>query len=712
MPKRKLDTTDTRDGSPKRPSAPASDSVVANSYFSDSSLNYRAPCTSGEGRMCDIFRDLRIWNEFLWPVGLELREYCPAELSLLEMRDGHVASEVPQRKQDAATLFQHLLTYHRCLISLELNGCIFTDHYQLICDALSQSPSLRELKLCLPSINTRALQKFTAALPLQNHLEQLECRLPRLDQTFCEGLSEFLGSTVSLTTFTLNVPVLMAHEGRILFQGLKRNATITTFSLKTHMKPYLNSHGNEFAEYLRDNQTLRTLILSTKQPIDHVEQRLIMHSLFRTTTLSEVKLVGFTMDDHNSGLVALLLRKNQSLRKFRMVKCSLYSDGYPPKSVNTHFWPAAVRENKTLEKLTMELSCFNLEQCRSLFEALKYNTTLKNITVERIRPEDAVEICRAMRETGVRERFFLGNPFTVQDPGATLTECRDLSSLDIDSRVLSEFDRFRTALRLLPSCAHVTSLSLVEREELFGNNVTNGLIAQYIAGTTVLRELTLTFVSRIWDPVDRVERALVQALSVNRSIRRLYINGLCFDESETQLLAETLQSTRTLHDLSFYPEDQQSTVSLVQKLSPNFSTNYTLLGLHVHRHEAVHCDLFTIDDVLGRNASLVSRAAQFVSGRRRRYLAAAAELVHSNSGLVELIRDVTCVNEDEVLSQIRNSLKSYSELDDFMRLAGVVKCGVTCHVRDDGEKQLADIGRDCWLCIRQYLKMGDILDEQ
>ncbi|KAH7984838.1 hypothetical protein HPB52_024501 [Rhipicephalus sanguineus] len=657
MPKRKLDTT--RDGSPKRPSAPASDSVVANSYFSDSSLNYRAPCTSGEGRMCDIFRDLRIWNEFLWPVGLELREYCPAELSLLEMRDGHVASEVPQRKQDAATLFQHLLTYHRCLISLELNGCIFTDHYQLICDALSQSPSLRELKLCLPSINTRALQKFTAALPLQNHLEQLECRLPRLDQTFCEGLSEFLGSTVSLTTFTLNVPVLMAHEGRILFQGLKRNATITTFSLKTHMKPYLNSHGNEFAEYLRDNQTLRTLILSTKQPIDHVEQRLIMHSLFRTTTLSEVKLVGFTMDDHNSGLVALLLRKNQSLRKFRM-----------------------------------------------------YNTTLKNITVERIRPEDAVEICRAMRETGVRERFFLGNPFTVQDPGATLTECRDLSSLDIDSRVLSEFDRFRTALRLLPSCAHVTSLSLVEREELFGNNVTNGLIAQYIAGTTVLRELTLTFVSRIWDPVDRVERALVQALSVNRSIRRLYINGLCFDESETQLLAETLQSTRTLHDLSFYPEDQQSTVSLVQKLSPNFSTNYTLLGLHVHRHEAVHCDLFTIDDVLGRNASLVSRAAQFVSGRRRRYLAAAAELVHSNSGLVELIRDVTCVNEDEVLSQIRNSLKSYSELDDFMRLAGVVKCGVTCHVRDDGEKQLADIGRDCWLCIRQYLKMGDILDEQ
>ncbi|KAL1416721.1 hypothetical protein MTO96_027617 [Rhipicephalus appendiculatus] len=383
-----------------------------------------------------------------------------------------------------------------------------------------------------------------------------------------------------------------------------------------------------------------------------------------------------------------------------------------PKSARTRPWIAAIRKNKTLEKLTMELSCFSAAQCRSLFEVLKSNASLKNFSVERMQPVDAAEICRAMRETGVRERFFFGNPFVVS--GVTLTRCKDLSSVVVDSSLLSEFDRFRIALRVLPSCAHVTTLSLAVREELFDNRVMNAMISQYIAGTTALRKLTLSVDYRIWDPEDRFEMALVRALSVNKSIRRLCIYGLCFNESETQVLAETLQSTRTLCNVSFYPKDQQSTASLFQKLSPNFSSNYMLVGLNVYRHQAAHCDLFIIDDVVHRNVSLVARAAHFVIGfgTRRRYLAAAAELVYRNTGLVELVRELTYVDEDEALSMIKNSLKSFSELDDFMRLAGVVEYGVSCHRRDDGQKQLVDIGRDCWLCIRQYLKVGDIRDEQ
>ncbi|KAH7943678.1 hypothetical protein HPB52_009883 [Rhipicephalus sanguineus] len=711
MPKRKLETTDTRDDSPKRPSAPASDLVLANSYFSDSSLNYRAPCTSRKGRLCNIFRDLRIWNEFFWQVCLELCELSPEKLSLIQIRGAPIASEVPKRKHEAATLLRHLLTYHRCLVSVDLNGCMFTEHHQ-ICDALTESPSLRELKVCLPSKNTCVLQSANAALPLQKHLPEPEWRFTSLEQTFCEGISEFLRSAVSLETFILNTPVLMAHEGRIIFQGLKRNATITTLSLNASISPYLHTHGNDFAEYLCDNQTLRTLILATNHPNDHFELRLIMLSLCRTTTLSEVKLVGFAIDDVNSRAVALLLSKNESLRAFHMVNCSLYSDGYLPESIRTRPWVAAFRKNKTLEKLTMELSCFSVKQCKSLFKALKSNTSLKNITVERLRPTEEAEVCRAMRETGVQERFLLRNHCVVQDPAMTLTGCKDLSCIDLDSRILGEFDRFRTALRLLPSCSHVTSLTLALWEELFDDNLTNSLIAQYIAGTRVLRVLTLKFVSGIWDPADRVEKALVQALSVNKSIRRLSINGLCLDESEIQVLAETLKSSRTLCNVSFYSKDQQSTISLVQKLSPNFSANYTLLSLHMHRHEVVQGDLFTIDDVLRRNVSLLMLAAHFVMGTRRRYLAAAAELVHSNPRLEEMVRAVDSVSHDEVRSRIRNSLKSYSELDDFMRLAGVVKYGVTCHARDDGQTQLVDIGRDCWLCIRQYIKMGDILDEQ
>ncbi|KAL1483066.1 hypothetical protein MTO96_002136 [Rhipicephalus appendiculatus] len=124
-------------------------------------------------------------------------------------------------------------------------------------------------------------------------------------------------------------------------------------------------------------------------------------------------------------------------------------------------------------------------------------------------------------------------------------------------------------------------------------------------------------------------------------------------------------------------------------------------------------DWFTVADVISRNCSLVTRAAHFVvMGTRLKYCAEAVEQMHSNPGLVEKVRELACVDEDEAASRIKKSLRSFSELDDFMRIVGVVKYGATCQSRDDGQTQLVDIGRDCWLYIRQYVKVGDILDEQ
>ncbi|KAL3236842.1 hypothetical protein MRX96_022098 [Rhipicephalus microplus] len=370
-----------------------------------------------------------------------------------------------------------------------------------------------------------------------------------------------------------------------------------------------------------------------------------------------------------------------------MVRCSLYTDAYPPRSVIFRPWLTAFRKNKTLEKLTMELSCFSLEHCRSLFEALKFNASLRNITVERIQPASAAVISRNMRDTGVRERFFFSSPCYVDNPCVELMECKDLSNVAVHASVFTNSDSFRTTLCVLPLCAHVTSLSLTVRKEFFDWNQ-NG------------------------DYANHDESVLVRALDSNKSIRRLCITGISFNESETQVLTETLQSTRTLCYFSYYPRDQQSTVSLFQKLSPNLSLNYTILELNGYMHQVDHHDLFIIDDVLDRNVSLVARAAHFVTGTRHRYLAVASELVHSSPGLVESVGKLASVDEGEARSRIKNSLKSFSELDDFMHLAGVVKYGVGCHKRDDGQKQLVDIGRDCWLCIRQYVKVGDIRDEQ
>ncbi|KAL1472896.1 hypothetical protein MTO96_022674 [Rhipicephalus appendiculatus] len=191
------------------------------------------------------------------------------------------------------------------------------------------------------------------------------------------------------------------------------------------------------------------------------------------------------------------------------------------------------------------------------------------------------------------------------------------------------------------------------------------LTARYILRTKVLRELKLVIEFSVNPAADRSRRELVRALCVNESINRLSIENVFADETEAGMLADSLRASQTLVDVSVYGM-QQRTSWLIRKLSPNFSTNYTLLGMHHFRitrgeFDQFGDDLFTVQNVVCRNWSLVTRAAQFVTGARHRYCAAAAELVHSNPGLAEKVRELASVDEEEALSRINASMKSFNE---------------------------------------------------
>ncbi|KAL3225251.1 hypothetical protein MRX96_025934 [Rhipicephalus microplus] len=158
------------------------------------------------------------------------------------------------------------------------------------------------------------------------------------------------------------------------------------------------------------------------------------------------------------------------------------------------------------------------------------------------------------------------------------------------------------------------------------------------------------------------ELALVNALSVNKSICRLFIMGLCFDETEIQMLAEMVQSSRRMYELTFYPDNYESAVLLLSKLSHSIRSNYTLLYLRLSKRQDLGQNWFTIVDVKRRNFALVMRAAHFVMGMKHKYCAEAVELVHFNPRLVEKVRELALADENEALSRIRKSLKSFSEV--------------------------------------------------
>ncbi|KAL1484466.1 hypothetical protein MTO96_032561 [Rhipicephalus appendiculatus] len=183
--------------------------ALENSHFSASKLNYSTPCTSREGRLCNIFEELPLWNEFLWPVGFELRELSPGQLSLELHR--WIFRFVEEKIKDAATLLHHLLTHHHCVESLDLSGHTFHDHHKLISDSLRRTHGLRKLKLRLTICDTNVAQLLTPVFPHLNQLEELELSGAPFNRTSMESLSEFLANTRSLST--LNIAGLSTEGG-------------------------------------------------------------------------------------------------------------------------------------------------------------------------------------------------------------------------------------------------------------------------------------------------------------------------------------------------------------------------------------------------------------------------------------------------------------------------------------------------------------------
>ncbi|KAH7947455.1 hypothetical protein HPB52_012184 [Rhipicephalus sanguineus] len=699
----------------------------AKGCFSGSAIDCQRPCTSDEGRLCDIFRELALWNEFFWHVCLELRELSPGQLSLVETYGAIVPCGMTKQKQQAATLLYHLLTLHRCIVSVKLNADIIEVHDQLICDALRQSSSLIKLDMggC-GYVDKTASYRIIAVLPHLTKLRELELGILHFGYASSERFSEFLASTCSLRTLIMTGEFFKWDHAPKVARGLKQNVTITTLSLNTSAVEDFWSSRDDISAYFHEASTLRALsVTALFDPKDKACD--IVEPLFFNNTISELNLANFHINIGDTQLISKLLIQNRTLRSLNFVNCVykpapqydadtcvIYTESFGYVSSRIYPWVVALTKNNTLEELTLSLSWYDVEEWWSFFKALASNASLQKINVSQFPRQDVTEIFRAMRGTGVQERFLVGAHHVFEDTVVALTECKQLSCIEVDSTILLRVEPLLTAPCLMQSCSHMTSLCMVFEKQLSTVTVSS-LIAQCIIGAMAVRALDLTFCNNcpIWLADHRIQRALVQAVSVNITIHSLHIWGLRFDETETQILADTLQSSRTLCEFYFHPHDDESTLSFVRKLSPIVSSNYTLLGLHLTKCVDLGGEFFTMAEVVRRNNSLVTRATHFVTGTRsHKYCAEALELVHSTPGLVARLQNSTSVDENQAVVRIRKSLNNFSELDDFMRVTGVVKDRVTCHPRDDGKMQLADLNRDCWLYIRRYLMVSDIRDAQ
>ncbi|KAL1469511.1 hypothetical protein MTO96_041036 [Rhipicephalus appendiculatus] len=218
----------------------------------------------------------------------------------------------------------------------------------------------------------------------------------------------------------------MSYESAvIMLKGLKRNTTIRTLSVNTTMISPFTHCGVLFADYLSETRTLRTLTVNYRGLTDFDEVPLMIGWLLRNRTLSELNVIGFAFSDYDVDILAGLLCQNRNLRRFKLVFPSFFScDNAWTRRVDP--WVMVLSENKTLEELTLNVS-WNAADSRSLFMKLASNASLKT-TVTKVRDKECAEVCQALRETGVQERFSVCSHVISEHNVFALTGCKELSA--------------------------------------------------------------------------------------------------------------------------------------------------------------------------------------------------------------------------------------------------------------------------------------------
>nr|XP_054923901.1 uncharacterized protein LOC126525890 isoform X3 [Dermacentor andersoni] len=408
--------------------------------------------------------------------------------------------------------------------------------------------------------------------------------------------------------------------------------------------------------------------------------------------------------DHRRGLNRILLeaclelredRRGQSRGDALIAVVEAASCGYVLLGVDEDLLKSKPLD--LVERLLAEHRCitaieFNAssKQRRSLLSAVKRNCSLKSVTIcgTFIGADDAAFMCEVIKSCSHLESL----AFKVHDFEKEYTVNTRLfgRSLDLDWHHLTALDVAKLSIsareassliRALTGNKTITDLRVGESVFGYRDEASNALFASYLAkeGST-LQKLTLK--SSVYYDGELLLREL--------------INVFCNMNTLEELNADITVKNREL-----FGQDGVTRSCSVHRAE-------ALAGESIDKNSA----LADILETTRRNASAVFAAAQFVLGQEDGVEGARSiELMHDHPRLLEMVSegaDVTKAAAKEMISSalLRVGLLS---LDEFMRMTGVVKQKTQCFAHPGARRQLSDLNLDCWLHIRRFLKIADVL---
>lgn len=680
------------------------------SVLTSRTIDHSIGCTHSDTQACHILGDLKLWNEFLWIVHLELKEVVPGKLGIVHQL-GCNWKMVPDTQRSHAFILLHwLLKNHRCIEVLELKETPFDTDLHLIGDALRHHIGIKKLKVSHFDWVPKA---FVASLSTLPRLEKLKLCDVTLTWHALVELQRSLKEVTSLRSLELDVRELNPRNEVGLLSALE-NCPATALRIPG----WCLDNGAMFAEFLAQNTKLKELTIDCiASERERTNEMLDLFGALRTNkVLEKLYLPYCSLQPSEGAFLAQVLAENCSLRVLQVET----ADGDEPRAFaelierngglqeleiggmyRISELAGCIRKNTTLRKLCLQGAHMCMEEMESFLGALADNESLDLVRLGNVFEVFPGDFHRLLENKGLEKRVhydcYLSEPpiHTSNKRSSTNLE-RVFFDLQHNEEDIVHLQYFKLA------CPYQFVEVSVRLDKL--DYVAAKLLARFVASASVLESLYLSF-----NTDKRSMPVLLAGLRRNESISSLAFEDCSFTKEDATLLGALVKESKTLQEITLLSPDYSTSFAVISELSRCLVDNYSVLSVRTNEYLDLAEYMFAIKDIMRRNGSVLLDAVRFAMGSCTKRHAEAFELYLKNKLLVQKIREVAGETEWEARERVKARLRYLRY--NFMTVAGVVKESVTCEQGKWQQTLLDHIGFDNLLRVVSYLKVRDIVDE-
>ncbi|KAM7310364.1 uncharacterized protein ISCGN_007272 [Ixodes scapularis] len=687
-----------------------SDLCNTKSIFTSRKIDFGVGCTQSDSQQCQIFKDLKLWNEFLWNMNAELKEVLPGKLGVVPGScDFDTTSD--DQLTHASILLHWLLKEHRCIQVFELlEHCTTCWDMRLLGDALRLSAGIKRLKLDKFHLS----RCFVHTLATLSKLEELELCLGTMSKNALAHLQLVLEEMPSLKSLKLDLRSMSLNKTRALLQALKCCAA-TSLCLNGSCLKLEN--GRAFAEFFAQNSMLKELT------VDHLAKREksqdvkpLFHALRTNKTLEKLCLPGCCLATSEARLLVQVVATNSTL-KILQVKCTcangpavfgeLIGSNRSLSELEITLAPsiselaASIRKNTTMKKLSVSCKYLTVQSTETFLDALAFNKSLELVRLGNISEQEPGYFHRLLEEKGLDSRVHY--VCSIIEPVIYMSNRKSGADLRRTRPRLSEamLDTVHHVCRQLARPHQFVDLSI----SLYHLDLESArLLAEFLSSTKVLKHVNLAFIFG-----DRYSmQGILEGLRCNKSLSSVALE-IVFEEEDAYVMGALVKTNKSLREITVLSPFKDMYSKVIFELSEGLVDNYYLFRVETSNYAQCAEAVFKIKDIMRRNTSMLLDAVKFAMGSCTKKQAEAFELLFESDALVEKLQELAYDTDFEARERVKKRLQYLKY--NFMTVAGVVKANMVCELGEKQETRLDQIAFDSWLKIRSYLKVRDIADE-